>query len=690
MITKDLSHCIHLWITLFIINSSARLCYLINNTQKLYKEDVRPSNLFFVLFSALRFDSSAAGFVVTPIFLPLLFFSNAFIYDIWSKIFISIFCLLNVIHYNHPKINIDDEIIGLGYYTTKFKREGREKIRSIRYEDNLKITTYEVTAKSTLHDNINKLTYSEMLFAGAGTLFFWLFNNMPFYLETTHNPIKMYCISFFILAIMTRATFHPIALHRCNRPRGFATLSAPSNNMFINSLHTNPIYSLIYLMQDNQNYDMTISISHKKNIYEDFKDIKPSNSNIVVDNGRYTFQQTIHPSNILNKRPKHIVIFCLESHNSWAEQLKDPLINNIMNAGFKQLIQRGYLFPTHFAIGHGTIQNIESIHKGMIYRNYLNVLKSSLLLSTVSNHRYETNFYYGGSHREKTIDASLLQNYDNTYFEKDLPNANHSESGLYGDYDLYNQLHQHLKNKETPSFSFVMSGTNHSPWIYPKELIIPAPLNKYITVENAQAIAKGFGYSDISRGVQDLKDFIKAWIYADQCLSRFFTKARKEDYFKDTLFILTADHSAGTWYGAHPIYHNTNKNVLAYHKLPLLFYAPKLMNENYIGQTNTQITTHLDIIPSLLSLITPRTMTINTWGTNIFDKKILNTSFMENLSELDLIKISELWARDGTFAKKFEEQHNNICKEVSKQFDMKKIKTLRQKYLNAIIHYLQI
>ena len=104
----------------------------------------------------------------------------------------------------------------------------------------------------------------------------------------------------------------------------------------------------------------------------------------MVDNGRYTFQQTIHPANILNKRPKHIVIFCLESHNLWAEQMKNPLINNIMNAGFKQIIQGGYFFSNHFASCFGTIQNIESIHKGMIYRNYLNVLKSSLLLSTVS------------------------------------------------------------------------------------------------------------------------------------------------------------------------------------------------------------------------------------------------------------------------------------------------------------------
>ena len=85
---------------------------------------------------------------------------------------------------------------------------------------------------------------------------------------------------------------------------------------------------------------------------------------------------------------------------------------------------------------------------------------------------------------------------------------------------------------------------------------------------------------------------------------------KTEEYFKDTLFIITADH---------PVDYFSNWDFISRYqleKLPLLFYSPLLI-ENKKRIINNR-GTHLDLLPTILSLINKKSENITTWGKSLF------------------------------------------------------------------------
>jgi phosphoglycerol transferase MdoB-like AlkP superfamily enzyme len=80
--------------------------------------------------------------------------------------------------------------------------------------------------------------------------------------------------------------------------------------------------------------------------------------------------------------------------------------------------------------------------------------------------------------------------------------------------------------------------------------------------------------------------------YTDMALRRFFETASKTEWYKNTLFIITADHSVPSHF---PEY-KTNINGFA---IPLVFYAPGLQ----LKGVNKRLAQQIDILPTLMHLI---------------------------------------------------------------------------------------
>lgn len=55
--------------------------------------------------------------------------------------------------------------------------------------------------------------------------------------------------------------------------------------------------------------------------------------------------------------------------------------------------------------------------------------------------------------------------------------------------------------------------------------------------------------------------------YSDYAIQRFFEKAEKQPWFKNTLFVITADHTSGNCY---PEY----VTDLGYYNVPVIFLCP--------------------------------------------------------------------------------------------------------------------
>lgn len=106
--------------------------------------------------------------------------------------------------------------------------------------------------------------------------------------------------------------------------------------------------------------------------------------------------------------------------------------------------------------------------------------------------------------------------------------------------------------------------------------------------------------------------------YVDYSIRHFFEVAEKQSWFKDTVFLITADHCTIT---DQPGY----QDDLGQYRVPLLVYAPgfqwpKEVRENRIAQ-------HADIMPSVLDLLGYKADRGTKLGVSFFDETVPERAF---------------------------------------------------------------
>jgi arylsulfatase A-like enzyme len=91
------------------------------------------------------------------------------------------------------------------------------------------------------------------------------------------------------------------------------------------------------------------------------------------------------------------------------------------------------------------------------------------------------------------------------------------------------------------------------------------------------------------KGNEKLQELIA---YTDYSLQKFFETAEQMDWYKDTLFVLVADHIACPQQRYY-------QNTLGGHSIPIIFFDP---NGKLTGKSN-EVAQQIDIMPSILDLV---------------------------------------------------------------------------------------
>jgi uncharacterized sulfatase len=81
--------------------------------------------------------------------------------------------------------------------------------------------------------------------------------------------------------------------------------------------------------------------------------------------------------------------------------------------------------------------------------------------------------------------------------------------------------------------------------------------------------------------------------YADYAVEQFFAAARRQPWYSNTLFVITADHTQKL---ETPEYENT----LGHYRVPLLFFHPR---RTLPKADPNRITQHVDVLPSILDYL---------------------------------------------------------------------------------------
>jgi phosphoglycerol transferase MdoB-like AlkP superfamily enzyme len=181
---------------------------------------------------------------------------------------------------------------------------------------------------------------------------------------------------------------------------------------------------------------------------------------------------------------------------------------------------------------------------------------------------YASAFYHGGTNGTMNFDNfSRIAGYDRYIGRREYNNDNDFD-GSWGIYDEpFMQFAAEDMNKtQQPFFTTIFSVSSHHPYSVPK---------KY--------------KNSFAKGTLPIHQSV---MYADYSLKKFFEAASKMPWFNNTLFVITADHTAISEY---PKY----QTKVGIYSVPIVFYMP---GSSLKGQSNITIQ-QIDILPSVLDVV---------------------------------------------------------------------------------------
>lgn len=230
-----------------------------------------------------------------------------------------------------------------------------------------------------------------------------------------------------------------------------------------------------------------------------------------------------------------------------------------------------------YCSGTRSVRGIESVVTGFLPNPSESVVKLSnsqqgfyTLADAFGKQNYDTSFIYGGLSNFDNMASFFNGNgFNNIIDESDFDDdgKKHAFKGVWGysDEDLASKANDYFSSLgDKPFFSLMFSTSNHDPFEFPNGRIELYDKNKN-TVNNAMK-------------------------YADYSIGKFFELAKKEKYFKNTIFIVIADHNTRTF----------GKSLVPIHKfhIPALIIAPNVKK----GSTYDKMASQIDIPTTLLAL----------------------------------------------------------------------------------------
>lgn len=271
-------------------------------------------------------------------------------------------------------------------------------------------------------------------------------------------------------------------------------------------------------------------------------------------------------------KPKNLVILLQESLGA---RFVGGLGGLPLTPNLDKLMLEGWNFTDLYATGTRSVRGIEAVITGFTptpSRSVVKLDKSQRDFFTIAGllkqHNYHTQFVYGGeSHFDNMKSFFLGNGFSEIVDSDDFDNIDFEGSWGASDEDLYNQAHlelEKLSQQEKPFFSLVFTSSNHSPFEYPDNKIVQFDEEKR-TRNNA---AK----------------------YSDYALGQFIKKAKKSNYWEDTLFLIVADHDSRV-FGAElvPIKH---------------FQVPGvIIGKDITPRQDERLVSQIDLAPTLLSLM---------------------------------------------------------------------------------------
>ena len=375
-----------------------------------------------------------------------------------------------------------------------------------------------------------------------------------------------------------------------------------STNRVINEITKNSLHSLGYAYYSNKKAENNISKYGKIDIKEAYK-VASLAIGIDYKDEKKPFYREVK-SKLASKKQKNLVIFIQESMGA---QFTGFIGKQNFTPNLDNLAQDYLSFTNLYSNGTRSVRGLAALTSGTLPINGVEVIKRNksqegyfTVASLLKPYGYKSSFIYGGEARFDNMKGWYLGNgFDEVIEQKDFTNPIFTSTWGVSDEDLVIKANEKFKsyyeNKEK-FVSVMFSSSNHMPFELPDGKIEFEKNIPKTSVENA----------------------IK---YADFAIGKFFELAKKEDYFKDTVFVVIADH---------------NVRVYGDQIVPIdMFQIPAVIVSSDIPhQIFTNLTSQSDVLATALDLI----------GIDLSYPILGNSIFKDNKKNINLMIFDEIYA----------------------------------------------
>ena len=294
----------------------------------------------------------------------------------------------------------------------------------------------------------------------------------------------------------------------------------------------------------------------------------------VDKNTKYPVQKVnIEP----NKKQRNLVFILIESLSfkyidafAGRSYGVTPVLDN--------LSKESMIFSNFYAAGQRSVEGIQATLTGIPSIIGLPTIGIGLLANysklgnIAKKNGYSTIFVQSLKRRSFRIDAIAgSTGFDQFYGMEDMPillDYQDPESAKYGwDYEALMFALEKMKTSQKPFLNYIVTSTTHTP--YPT---VPKHLEKY------------------PHSVNEENGFLNTLSYTDWSIGQLIKKAKQHNWFKDTVFIITADHALA---------HYQSGGFKERFHIPLIIYAPDIIKPTKITSTASQ----LSIFPTIIDLL---------------------------------------------------------------------------------------
>ncbi|MBK0383023.1 sulfatase-like hydrolase/transferase [Pedobacter sp. SD-b] len=538
---KSLSFFLKYFVCWCIFFFLSRLFFEIAFYQNLSR--IKLSEILPSFFYGLHMDASMAGYICA---LPFLLFgisffilnANAFLkpIKIYTLVLLAISSIISI-----ADINIYRE------WGTKLNYRALEFLFSSPSE----------ALASTASSPILLSIIAAVILLFLGVLLFWKFVFKTHYHQKKQNPLLISTpIYLFVLALTFLAIRGGVSVAPMNTSKAYY-----SQHQILNFAAINTNWFLMSNLIDHQKTNENPYIYYPQDKLEDKID------------SIYITDDTLKKEIFAIDKP-NIVFIIMESFT--ADIVKELGGETDVTPKFSELIKEGLFFNHIYAASDRTDKGIVAVISGFPAQATRSIIKENdkqiklpSIADQLAKNNYQTSFFYGGDTDFSNFRSYILSNQfqrliDKRNFKKEELKSNW---GAYDNVTLGKQI-KYLNSIRQPFFSTLLTLTNHEPFQLP---------------------VKGkFGDNSVEN------KFRSTSYYVDQALYQYIQTAKKQKWYANTIFVITADHG-------HRLPKNINNvyDPKKYH-IPLLILGGAL-KPKFKGKQIHKYGSQVDIVATVLN-----------------------------------------------------------------------------------------